>query len=186
MKIDKKKTLLYNLINLDFILLETSTHKISNFFLEKIKKKKNYIVRLAISDVVKLFKKFLKLFHFIKKFKRLSYPFIYIWLSSDFLFDFFKFFFHKYKMYCALNYSLFFPKIEKYINLKSSIVMDQFLTQKEFFFFFFNNLYLVSTLNYIESLDSFTYKIFMNFNDYKKLIFIGLLLNSVLKKHEKT
>jgi hypothetical protein len=183
---NNKKTLLYNIINLDFILLETSAHKISNFFLEKIKRKKNYIIRLVTSDVVKLFKKFLKLFNFIKKFKQLSYSFIYIWLGSDFLFEFFKFFFHKYKLQCILNYSLFFPKFEKYRSLQSSIVIDQFLTQKEFFYYFYNNLYLVSTLNYIESLDSFTYKIFMNFNDYKKLIFIGLLLNSVFKKHEKT
>ena len=138
---NNKKTLLYNIINLDFILLETSAHKISNFFLEKIKRKKNYIIRLVTSDVVKLFKKFLKLFNFIKKFKQLSYSFIYIWLGSDFLFEFFKFFFHKYKLQCILNYSLFFPKFEKYRSLQSSIVIDQFLTQKEFFYYFYNNFY---------------------------------------------
>ena len=59
-----RKTLLYNLILFDFILLETSTNKISNFFLEKIKKSKNQIVRLSLPQVVKSFKQFIKLQYF--------------------------------------------------------------------------------------------------------------------------
>ena len=111
---NNKKTLLYNIINLDFILLETSAHKISNFFLEKIKRKKNYIIRLVTSDVVKLFKKFLKLFNFIKKFKQLSYSFIYIWLGSDFLFEFFKFFFINFNLSCFLIIVFFFQNLTLY------------------------------------------------------------------------
>ncbi len=40
-----KKTLLYNLIIFDFILLESSTKKISNFFIQKleINIKKKYL-----------------------------------------------------------------------------------------------------------------------------------------------
>lgn len=74
-----KKTLLYNLIIFDFILLESSTKKISNFFIQKLqlniqKKdlKKKYL-RIPVEETVKSVKRFIRLLYFIKKKKKFNY-----------------------------------------------------------------------------------------------------------------
>lgn len=72
-----KKTLLYNLIIFDFILLESSTNKISNFFLEKVKtstqKGLKTSFRFSLEDTVKSFKRFIRMLTFLKSKKKKIY-----------------------------------------------------------------------------------------------------------------
>ena len=73
-----KKTLLYNLILFDFILLESSTKKISNFFIEKLeinipnKKLKKKYLRLPVEEILKSIKRFIRFLYFFKKKKKFN------------------------------------------------------------------------------------------------------------------
>lgn len=61
-------TLLYNLISFDFILIEISGNKISNFFLEKIfLSKLFYFICLVLFDVLKGFKLFIRILSFLAR-----------------------------------------------------------------------------------------------------------------------
>ncbi len=173
--------LLYNIIKFDFILLEASTNKISNFFLEKIKVKKNNIYRLALLDVVKMFKTFINLNMFIKKIKKLKLNTIYFWIDSEYLAEFFIYFFKKYKLHCKLYISLFLPNISNAL-LNSIITLDQIITKKEFFILFYKRVNIIQTMSLLENFNFFTYKFFINLCDYKKLSFISLILYSIYKK----
>ena len=51
-----KKTLFYNLIIFDFILLESSSKKISNFFIEKYKTNKFLFSLISLFPLLKNFK----------------------------------------------------------------------------------------------------------------------------------
>lgn len=65
------KTLSYNLIMFNFILLEVSTKKISNFFIEKLVlqnlKLKKAQYRVELFGLLIAFKRFIRSFFFYKK-----------------------------------------------------------------------------------------------------------------------
>ena len=174
-----KKTLIYNLILFDFILLETSSKKISNFFVEKIGKANNTLVRLSIFEIVKSFKQFIKLFSFIKKIKKLKKNTIYFWVNSEYLIDFFKFFFKLYKPKFLIKYSILFPSILKSLTLSSSIIINNLISKNEFYSFFFKKIWLLQSVNSINIKDFHTYKLYADLNDYKKLMFLALILNLI-------
>lgn len=179
----KKKTLLYNLIIFDFILLNSSTIKISNFFLEKVKKKiKNKsLIRTSLFDMLKSFKSFIKLFKYLKKYKKNNI--LYFWISSEDTIDFLKFFLKRYNLFCHLKFNLFFPKLINRNLLPSSIIINYPLLKSKFLSFFYKSVYLIQSINstYYEE-DFSNYKIFADLDDYKKLIFFSLILSSILKK----
>ena len=56
-----QKTLFYNLILFDFILLESSSKKISNFFIEKFKVSNVLLAKLPLFPIIKNFKRFILL-----------------------------------------------------------------------------------------------------------------------------
>lgn len=185
-----KKTLLYNLILFDFILLESSTNRISNFFLEKIQKKKNYLIRFSLFDTFLFFKQFIKYIYFLKKQRayKNKKKIIYFWTPLEFILDFFKFFFKKFKPkkrkfkndLVTFIYDTFFPAVKYGFFLKSAIFFDNILSTKKFFSFFFKKLYIVHSINSYEFVNQATYKIFSNVTDYKKLIFFAIILRSLL------
>lgn len=177
-----KKTLLYNLIIFDFILLDSSTIKISNFFLEKVKKKiKNKsLVRISLFDLLKSFKQFIKLFRYIKKYKKT--PIIYYWISSEDTIHFLKCFFKRYKLRCLFNFNFFFPEFLGQNRLASSIIINYSLSKAKFFSFLYKKVYLIQSINSIDYLDFSNYKIISDLDDYKKLIFFSLILSSIFKK----
>ena len=139
-----KKTLIYNLILFDFILLEVSTNKISNFFIEKIKSSK-FILRLSLFDILKSFKQFIKLFTFINKYSKKKN--IYFWVNSDYVIDFFSFFFKLYKPNFNTKFSLLLPTIIQHSSLSSSIIINNFLSKNDFYSFFFKKLWLVQSIH---------------------------------------
>lgn len=177
-----KKTLLYNLIIFDFILLNSSTIKISNFFLEKVKKKiKNKsLVRVSLFDLLKSFKQFIKLFKFIKKYKKKTT--IYCWISSEDTIHFLKYFLKRYNLRCNFKFDFFFPKLLDQNRLASSLILNYPLSKAKFFSFLYKKIYLIQSINSIDYLDFSNYKIISDLDDYKKLIFFSLILSSIFKK----
>ena len=63
-----QKSLVYNLIIFDFIFLTNYTKKTSNLAVKKYQvSKKLYVVRLAIFELLKRMKRFLRSFQFLNK-----------------------------------------------------------------------------------------------------------------------
>lgn len=180
-----KKTLLFNLIFFDFILLESSTNRISNFFLEKFFKKKNFLFRLSLFELFPAFKQIIKLFQFLKNKNKKKIT--YFWAFSEYILEFFQFFFKKLKPNYLLKFQLVFPEVlctpfsDAYC-IKNAIIIDQTLTNHQFFSFFYKRLYLIQFINYLEKTNWYTYNLFADLNDYKKLIFFCIIVRMFLIK----
>lgn len=195
-----KKTLFYNLIIFDFILLESSSKKISNFFIEKFQNQKFFISRISLFPLIKNFKRFIRLLQFLKNISKSSFEnkksikvfkkykhkyinFFYFWLNSEEPLELLKLLFKKYKLLCFLNLNLFSPFKKSKFLLKTSFIFDHFLNIRNFFSFFFKKFYLLHTFNsFSDSVRINTLKIFSDFSDYKKLIFLNLIFISIFKK----
>lgn len=177
-----KKTLLYNLIVFDFILLESSTKKISNFFIEKleinIKKKdlKKKYLRVPIEETVKSVKRFIRLLYFIKKKKSL----ITFMSNSDQNTELLKLLFKQFNLTCFINFN---SDVTSNKFFKSVIFLDYPITKSNFLSLFFKRNFLLQSINALEtSLHYNIYKIFSTLDDYKKFIFLGLIVVSIFKK----
>lgn len=195
-----KKTLFYNLIIFDFILLESSSKKISNFFLEKLQNEKFITTRISIFPIVKNFKRFIRLLQFTKnttlevsKFKKSNISlngskknlinFFYLWVNSEHSLELLKILFQQYKLSCFVKLNLFFPFSNPRSTLKVGLIFDQFINLRNFFSFFFKKFYFLHAFNSFEDSVHFTfYKIFSDLDDYKKLLFLGLIFISIFKK----
>jgi len=177
-----KKTLLYNLIIFDFILLESSTKKISNFFIQKLeiniqKKdlKKKYL-RIPVEETVKSIKRFIRLLYFIKKKKSL----INFISNSDQNAELLKLLFKQFNLTCFITLNSDFTSTK---FLKSAIFLEYPVTKSNFISLFFKQIFLLQSINSLEnSLHYNMYKIFSTLDDYKKLIFLGLIIVSIFKK----
>ncbi len=193
-----KKTLFYNLIIFDFILLESSSKKISNFFIEKYKTNKFLFSRISLFPLLKNFKRFIRLLQFLKYISTKSFEnlniikffnryqfinFFYFWMSSEHNLKLLNLLFKKYKLTCFLHLNTFSPFIKSKFVLKTSFIFDYFLHLRNFFSFFFKKFYLLHCFNsFQDSTRLTTFKIFSDFNDYKKLIFLSLIFISIFKK----
>jgi hypothetical protein len=183
-----KKTLLYNLIIFDFILLESSISKISNFFIEKfdnillssnsfLKKK---FLRVSLTETVKSFKRYIRLFYFLKKKRNKKIITIF---SSDSNLELLKLLFKQYKLTSFFYLNSTNSILYSFKFLKSLLFLEQPFNKSNFLSFFFKNFFLLQTINSLEdNLHYNTYKIFASLDDYKKIIFIGLILISIFKK----
>jgi hypothetical protein len=191
------KTLFYNLILFDFILLESSSKKISNFFIDKFKNKKFIISRIALFPLIKNFKRFIRLLQFLKNIslESVKKKFAKNSLKKYTFINFFFFFcieqnlelllllLKKYNLSCFLHLSKILPTLKSNFFLKTCFIFDQSLNLHNFFSFFFKKFYLLHSFNSFLDYNSFTiFKIFADFKDYKKLIFLGLIFISIFKK----
>lgn len=195
-----KNTLFYNLIIFDFILLESSSKKISNFFIEKFKNQKFLISKISLFPIIKNFKRFIRLLQFLKsisdntlekfnfvnslnKYKYKFKNFFYFWVESENTLELLKLFFKKNKISCFLHLNFFSPFKRSKFLLKTTFIFDHFLNIRNFFSFFFKNFYLLHCFNSFQDSNRFNiFKIFADFNDYKKLIFLSLVFLSIFKK----
>ncbi|MBR08226.1 MAG: hypothetical protein CMP48_11185 [Rickettsiales bacterium] len=180
------KNLFYNLIFFDFILLSSSSKKISNFFLEKIIfSKKKYLLHLLLYDLLKSFKQFIRLYLYIKKaltFKSLSF-FMYIWSTNYQNIKLLKLLFKHYKIKIPLKIKNFFPVRINQSNHKNILTLDKKLNFNDCQNLFNKNFFLIQEINSYDSFLNFgTYKIYNDLTDFKKLIFIGLILIKIFKK----
>lgn len=183
LKQDFKKTLLYNLIIFDFILLESSTKKISNFFLEKVKiitqKKLKNALRFSLEDTTKAFKRYIRMLNFLKK----KPPLFTIISISENTLELMYSVFKQFKLTCSFEYSLSCAITNSKKNLKSVLLFDFPITQSNFLFFFFKKIFFIHSFNdYEDTVHYNIYKIFSSLEDYKKIIFLSLLIVSIFKK----
>jgi len=177
-----KTTLLYNLILFDFILLETSSNRISNFFFNKFQKKKNYLIRLSLYDTFLSFKQYLKLLRYFKKIKHSKFNKIFIWTRIEEVLNFFLSFFKKSRILKVFSFNEDLPIISQdYFKSKLILLFDIYLKKSQFFSFFFNKLFFIQSISSKDIFDYSTYKLLSNYNDYKKLIFFALTLKSIYK-----
>ena len=189
-----QKTLFYNLILFDFILLESSSKKISNFFIEKFKVSNVLLAKLPLFPIIKNFKRFIRLLYFLKgtalsinkssliaNFQSLN--FFYILVRSEPVLEFFKLLFKQFRLSCLVSLNLFLPFNTVQARLKTGLIFDYPLSLRNFFSFFFKNFYSLQVFNSFEDTVHFLlYKIFTDLSDYKKLIFLGLIFISIFKK----
>jgi hypothetical protein len=179
--------LFYNLILFDFILLSSSNKKISSFFVEKyIFSKKNYLVRLVLFDLLKSFKRFIRIFQFIQKFSKQQQlkSLLYIWLKESQNVIVLNMLFRKYKLPITLKVETFFPhKKNDFLDFNNILIFDQKMSNNKYKNLFFKDYYLIQQINVFEEKSNWgSYKIFNSLTDFKKLIFIGLLLIQIFKK----
>jgi hypothetical protein len=105
-----QKSLLYNLIIFDFIFLTNYTKKTSNLVSKKYHvSKKLYIVRLAILELFKSIKRFLRSFQFLNKWKDKKTQF-YICSDNPQHIEFFTDFFENYNLNTTLTISALLPR----------------------------------------------------------------------------
>lgn len=204
-----KKTLFYNLIIFDFILLESSSKKISNFFISKFKNQKFLISRISLFPVIKNFKRFIRLLNYLKnisytnfisfknkkkknkKFQKSlktdkkynSINFFYFWVNTEETLDLFLLLFKQYKLLCFVHFNVFSPFFKSKFLLKTSLIFDQYITLNNYLSYFFKKIYLLQSFNSFQDSSYInTFKIFADLNDYKKLLFLGLIFISIFKK----
>lgn len=179
-----QKSLLYNLIIFDFIFLTSYTKKTSNLTTKKYRvSKKLYVVRLAILELLKSIKRFLRSFQFLNKWKdKKSY--FYICMDNPQYINFLNILFEKYNLTTALNFSTVLPGSNlKSKELKSILVLDKFLSNNNYKNLNFYQFYLVQEINSFNNVNNFgAYKVYNNLDDFKKLLFLGIFLLQILKK----
>lgn len=179
-----KKSLLYNLIIFDFIFLTNYTKKTSNFIVQKYNVSKNLcIVRLAILDLLKSLKRFLRSFQFLNKWKDKNVLF-HICIDNPQYIKFLNIFFEKYNLNLNLNISTLLPSLNlKSYELKSILILDKFLVKNNYKNLNFYKFFLVHEINSFNMLNnSGVYKIYNNLNDFKKLLFLGIFIFQIFKK----
>jgi hypothetical protein len=183
------KMFFYNLIIFDFIFLSPLNKKKSNFHLEQtIFSKNKHYFRLALFELLKGFKLFIRLFQFLLK-KSLTKKYktqilLYLWCGNSQNIKFLNFFFKRYNLEIPFEIINIFPRLSnKFKYFKNILVLDQPLKKNDYKNFFFRNLYLIQKIGVSqEPLSWGSYTIYNTLNDTKKLIFICLILIQVFKK----
>jgi hypothetical protein len=179
-----QKSLLYNLIIFDFIFLTNYTKKTSNLVKKKYQiSKKLYVVRLAILDLLKSIKRFLRSFQFFNKWKDKNKLF-HICIDNPQYIKFLNVLFEKYDLNTTLNISTLLPGVSLKSNeLKSILILDKFISNNNYKNLNFYQFFLVQEINSFNNVNnSGTYKVYNNLNDFKKLLFLGIFLLQILKK----
>jgi len=179
-----QKSLLYNLIIFDFIFLTNYTKKTSNLVTKKYYvSKKLYVVRLAILELLKSVKRFLRSFQFLNKWKDKK-TLLYICIDNPEYIKLLNVLFDKYSLNTTLKISTLLPELSLKSNeLKSILILDKFLSNNNYKNLNFYQFFLVQEINSFNSVNnSGSYKIYNNLNDFKKLLFLGIFLVQILKK----
>ena len=179
-----QKSLLYNLIIFDFIFLTNYTKKTSNLAVKKYHvSKKLYVVRLAILELLKSIKRFLRSFQFLNKWKDKKTLF-HICIDNPHYIKILNVLFEKYNLNTTLNISTLLPGASLKSNeLKSILILDKFLSTNNYKNLNFYQFFLIQEINSFNTVNnSGAYKVYNNLNDFKKLLFLGIFLLQILKK----
>ena len=179
-----QKSLIYNLIIFDFIFLSNYTKSSSNFIFKKYQaSKKLYIVRLAIFELLKSIKRFLRSFQFFNKWDK-KITFLHICIDNLDYINFLNILFEKYNLNTTLNINILLPRVNlKSKELKSILILDKLLSNNDYKSLNFNQFFLVNEINSFSNLNNCgVYKIYNNVNEFKKLMFLGVFLLQIIKK----
>lgn len=177
------KSFLYNLIIFDFLFLINYTKK-SIVVLKKYKIIKNItLVRLDTFEVLKSFKRFLRSFYFLTKGinKKML---VHICTENFQNIKFLNILFNKSSLKVFLNVTHLLPRLSfNYFDSKSVLFLEKFLSFNNFKSLSYNHFFLVHEINtFTNSTDFGSFRIYNNFTDFKKLLFLGILLLQILKK----
>lgn len=179
-----QKSLVYNLIIFDFIFLTNHTKKTSNLVVKKHKvSKKLYVVRLAIFELLKSMKRFLRSFQFLNKWKDKKTLF-YIYIDNPQYAQFLNVLFKKFNLNISLNISSVLPGASlKAHELKSILILDKLISNSSYKNLNFYQFFLVQEINSFNNINnSGAYKVYNNLSDFKKLLFLGIFLLQIFKK----
>lgn len=179
-----QKSLVYNLIIFDFIFLTNYTKKTSNLAVKKYHvSKKLYVVRLAVFELLKSMKRFLRSFQFLNKWKDKKTLF-YIYIDNPQYAQFLNALFEKYNLNITLNISNILPGASLKSNeLKSILILDKLISNSSYKNLNFYQFFLVQEINSFNNINnSGAYKVYNNLNDFKKLLFLGIFLLQIFKK----
>lgn len=179
-----QKSLIYNLIIFDFIFLSNYTKTSSNLISKKYQaSKKLHIVRLAIFELLKSIKRFLRSFQFFNMWDK-KVTFLHICIDNLEYINFLNILFEKYKLNTTLNISILLPRVEfKSNEFKSILILDKLLSINDYKSLSFNQFFLVNEINSFNNVHNCgAYKIYNNVNEFKKLMFLGVFLLQILKK----
>lgn len=181
MKNTFQKTLLYNLVLFNFILLEVSTKKICNFFFEKYTNNfsKKKIFKITTSALLLAFK---RLFRFLFFFKRIKKNKLISFFGTDVILEILKSVCKQFKLECFLSFNSY-AVLNSSSLLKTLIFFDLPITQTKLLAFFFKkNYFLYAFDSFNDSLHFNLFKIFTTLEDQKKIIFLGLIFMSLFKR----
>lgn len=177
--------LLYNLILFNFILLESSTKKISNFFFDKFIIANNNLFltraygRLPTTDLTLTFKRFFLSFYFLKKIQK---KILVTFLGNEEVIGILKPVFRSFKLNCYTRFNNF-QRFPLYVSAKPILFLEHKFTSSESLAFLFRRFFLQHAINAcIKPQHTILYRIFSTLDDYKKLIFLSLILVSFFKK----
>ena len=177
------KSLLKSIINSDFFLLNNAYCQNSVFLREKLYLKKKSLISLNIIELVKSLKQFIRLFQYIKK----TNAFLLINIENQ-------------EHSLMIKQFLLDNKLNLNVKIFSSIGLEKPLDKsKTKVFLFLGSFNFISTKQLIENLNvdkiflfskinpvlehnNFgVYRIFNDLLDFKKILFIIILLNQILK-----
>jgi len=175
---------LKNLIESDFSIIN-SNNNISNNHINSILKinKKNSIFSLELFQLIKDLKQFIRILQFLKS-KKKKHIYVYIDKLQLELFqktiD---------ELFLNKNFTIksdSFYKEDFYKNLKSTrllLMLKNLLSRNLLNKFLDNNVFLINNINSnLEKKSISTYKIYNKLNDFKKIIFLVILMNKIFKK----
>ena len=179
-----QKSLLYNLIIFDFIFLTNYNKKISNSITKKyFISKKLSVACLDVLELLKSIKRFLRLYQFLKKWDGKK-TLLYICIDNPIYIKFLTVLFKKYNLNINLSITPLLPGLSFRVNeLKSVLILDKLLSNKNYKNLNFYQFFLVQEINsYNNKNNTGVYKIYNNLYDFKKLLFLGIFLLQVFKK----
>ena len=145
--------------------------------------KNTALVRLDAFELLKSFKRFLRSFYFLNKgFNKKML--VHICTENLQSIKFLNILFKKYSLSILLNITHLLPRLSfNHFDLKSVLFLEKFISSNNFKSLSFNHFFLVHEINTFTNVNNYgSFKIYNNFSDFKKLLFIGILLLQVLKK----
>lgn len=187
MKKTINKSLFKSIINSDFFVLKTPSFINSAYLDKKIYiTKKNSLSSLDLLETLKSLKQFIRLLQYVKK----SNSFLHINIENKQQFLLLKHFLTENNLDSIIKINDNFSSDKKSISLKKSKVFlilgsDIFMNKKQLFNKLnIEKIFLFFKVNTNIEYNNFgIYKIFNDLFDFKKIIFIILLINQILKKN---
>jgi len=175
--------LVKSLIESDFLLVENVKHKNLKHFHSEISLNSFSNSSLEIFQLTKTIKQFIRALQFLKGCKKKH---LYILLENQQYIEILELFFAEKKTNCLFRIKSnlvgekeFRSFSQLFLMLDSTLKVNQNIFRR----FFESNIFLVQKINSILEKQNFgSYKIYNNMIDYKKIIFLAVLIEKVLTK----
>ncbi len=174
---------LKSLVNSDFLIL-SSTCKQNNRKLEyKVLSRANNRVESSLSlfELVKALKQFIRVLQFLKESKNKEFI---LCSSNSNILSFLRLYKKELNLPEFLSFEQDYRKVQSLKALKSLLLLEDLPTHNESFSkkFFEKNILILTKINAVFERNSYgTYKIYNEISDYKKLIFLMVIIKKVFE-----